>query len=304
MTNEELVFAIQSGTGNRQELLEQLYCANYGMISKICRRYSAIEDREDLLQESYFGLCKAAEMWRPDGGASFIGYAIPWIRQSILRYIENCGSCIRVPVNRRLLIAKYNKVLNDYRMQFGQDPPEEEMCILLNLSNDQLNDLKRDINTLRIRSLSEPIGEDGDNTLEDMIQDDSGDQYEELVDRVQNEELSTALWGEVDKLSSNEAAVLRDRYQKGHTFKECAAALGCSHQYAKAIHDKAIRALRRGDHLKRLRPFLTDSEAYSSGLKGTGYSSFMMYGSSQEYAVMRLEKLTKMSLYNGKEMFI
>ena len=301
VTNEELVLMVQS-ENDKQKCLEQLYFQNYGMISKICNKYKGIDNLEDLLQESYFGLCKAAEMWRPDGGASFINYAIYWIRQSILRYIENCGSCVRVPVNRLTLIAKYNKVLNGYRMRFGQDPSDRELCALLDLSKDQLMDLKRDVHALRIRSTSEPIGEEGDSTLEDFIPAD-GDQFEDVIDRIQNEELSAALWGEVDKLKSNAAEVLRDRYQKGHTFKECASSLGCSQQYAKAIHDKALRTLRHGDHLKRLRPYLTETAAYSEGMKGTGYTSFMFYGSAQERAMMRMEDQTKLSLYNGKELF-
>lgn len=304
MTNEELVIMIQNGI-SKQDCLEQLYCQNYGMIVKICNKYKGVEDLEDLLQESFFGLQKAVDMWEPDGGATFIGYAIFWIRQSILRYIDNFGSCIRVPVSRRSQIGQYNKVLNQYRMTFGHNPSDRELCALLDLSRQQLKDLKADIHALRIRSTAEFIGgEDDDLTLEDSIADERDD-ISNLIDRIQNEELSAALWSEVDALAPKEAAVLRDRYQNGHTLKECSEALGCSQQYAKALHDKALRSLRRGNHLKRLKPFITESGARSLGLKGGSLSSFhASWTSSQERAVMMLEQRTGLSLWHGKEIEI
>ena len=300
VTNEELALMVQSGN-DKQKYLEQLYCQNYGMISKICRKYKEVEDLEDLLQESFFGLQKAAELWKPDGGAAFIGYAVFWIKQSILRYIYNCGSCIRVPSSRRAQIGQYNRVLNDYRLRFGQDPTDQELRALLDLSMDQLKDLKQDVHALRIRSTSEPIGEDGESTLEDFLRDDSGNQYDELIDRIQNEELGAALWKEVDMLPPKDAAVIRDRYKNGRTLKECAESLGCTPQYVKTLHDKALRSLRHGNHLKRLRPFLSDTAAYSKGIRHTGYTSFMLYGSAQEFAAMQMEERTGMNLYYGKE---
>ena len=61
MTNEELVHEYQAGN---REVIEQLYLQNSGMIEKIVRRYSGVEELEDLRQESYFGLVKAAEAIR------------------------------------------------------------------------------------------------------------------------------------------------------------------------------------------------------------------------------------------------
>ena len=63
MTNEELVIEYQ--TGNKA-VIEQLYLQNRGMIEKIVRRYAGIEELDDLRQESFFGLVKAAELWKPE----------------------------------------------------------------------------------------------------------------------------------------------------------------------------------------------------------------------------------------------
>ena len=300
MTNEELCMMIQSGTGNKQECLEQLYTQNAGIIEKVIRRYQDFEELDDLRQEAYFGIVRAAQLWKPEKDVQFITYAVFWIRSAIRRYIDNCSGVIRVPVNKRTLIGQHNKTVHSYLLRFGRRPTDQELCAALELEPEQLRNLRNDMQKVKIRSTSEPIGEEGDSTLEDFIPA-AGDQYEELVDRVQNEELGAVLWEEVDKLAPKQAAVIRDRYKNGHTLQECGEALGCSQQYAKALESKALRALRHGDHLKRLRPYLTETAAYSKGMKRTGYTSFMFYGSVQERILMQLEEQTEMSLYNGKE---
>lgn len=57
MTNEELVKLIKSG---KQEYSEQLYKQNKGIILKHAKRYSRYADIDDLIQEGYIALIKAA----------------------------------------------------------------------------------------------------------------------------------------------------------------------------------------------------------------------------------------------------
>ena len=297
MTNEELCAMYQSGT-NKQEILEQLYTQNAGIIEKIIRRYRDIEDLEDLRQESYFGIMRAAELWKSEKG-SFINYAVYWIKQVVKRYIDNCGAVVRVPVNRRELIGRYHRCLNSYRLKFGRDPSEKELCALLELSMNQLEDLKRDLHALKIRSTAETVGGDDDDlTLEDTIADD-GDAIGDVIERIHFEQLSACIWSEVDILPAGQRDVIRKRYKEGCTMKECGAALGVTPECVKSLEDKALRELRRPKHTKRLRPFFTESGAYNAGLKNNGLGTFERYGSSQECAVMRLERLTGMNLWSG-----
>ena len=302
MTNEELCIAIQSGTGERQELLEQLYTQNTKMIEKIIRRYRGYEELDDLRQESFFGLVQASLLWKPKKDCKFLTYAVYWIRQAILRYIEECSGIIRVPSNKRQMIRQYDKILNSYRVRFGRDPSDRELCALLDLTPEQLKDLRNNAQALRIRSTSEPVGgEEDDITLEDTIAA-AGDPIQDTIERIQREELARELWSCVDELKPKQAAVIRERYRNGRTLKECGEALGCTQQYAKALEEKGLRALRHGEHLKRLRPFLTDQGAYSMGLRGCSVSAFRRNGSSQERAMILLEQFSRMRLWNGKEL--
>ena len=295
MTNEELCVKYQNGD---PEAIEQLYIQNIRMIEKIIRRYRDIEDLDDLRQESFFGIVRAAELWKPDKG-SFINYAVYWIKQAVRRYIDNCGGVVRVPVHKRELIGRYNRSMNSYRLKFGRDPSEKELCALLELSKNQLEDLKKDIRALKIRSTAETVGGDGDDlTLEDTIAAD-GDAIGDVIERIHYEQLSACIWSEVDILPASQRDVIRKRYKEGCTMKECGAALGVTPECVKSLEDKAMRELRKTKHTRRLLPFLTESGAYSAGISHNGLGMFKRYGSVQERAVMRLEQLAGMKLCSG-----
>lgn len=298
MTNEELVHEYQAGN---REVIEQLYLRNSGMIEKIVRRYSGVEELEDLRQESYFGLVKAAELWNPEKETAFLTYAIYWIRAVIGRYIEECGGVVRIPANKRALIGRYHRAQNNYRVRFGADPSGRELCALLDIKPDQLTELEKDIQSARIRSTSELIGGEGDDlTLEDMLAAND-DPIEDLLEKLQHDELKAELWACVDELKPNESAVIRGRYKNERTLtlKECGDVLGVSQERVRHIEAAALRKLRAPRYTRRLLPYLEESAARDMSLRGTGRAAFERTGSVQERAMMQLEEIAGASLYYG-----
>ena len=303
MTNEELCVMVQSND-NRIDALDLLYAQNYRMIEKIVRRYNGVAELDDLRQESYFGIVKAAELWNPDKGCNFLSYAVYWIKSVIGRYIEDCGSTVRIPVNRRAMMGRYNRALNSYRVRFGSNPSDIELRALLDLTQEQLERLKADIQAARIRSTSETISsENEDLTLEDTLIDEA-DHIENVIEKIQHEQLSQTLWSCVDELKPQQSEVIRGHFKNGQTLKECGAALGVSTERARQLEQRAIRELRKGRFAKRLRPYLTEHAAYSMGLSGTGLSAFDSFGSAQERIMCRMEEATGMSLWSGRELTI
>ena len=295
MSNEELVLAIRANE-NVTENIETLYFQNLPIIRKIANKFSGIENPEDLVHESYFGLIRAVELWVPQKDVLFMSYATYWIKQQMLRYIHNHSTTIRVPVNQREVMRAYSKMINSYQVRFGRDPEEIEVCYALNLSRDQYQQLLKDLQTVGTCSTSAPIGEDGETILEDMLPDES-DPIGDVIDRIAKDEEAAALWSEVDRLPEREAEVIRSRFREDLTLKQCGEALGVSSEMVRHLQEKALRKLRRPSVQRRLSPYLTDSGAYTMGLSFTGRGSFERYGSSQERAMMRLEQLSGMSLW-------
>lgn len=297
-TNEELVAEYQAGNIT---VLEQLYLQNSGMIEKIIRRYSTTDELDDLRQESFFGIAKAADLWKPERESVFTTYAVYWIRAAISRYIDNCSGAVRLPSYKRVLIRRYHRAVNSYRVRFGRDPSNTELCAALDITKGQLKELKKDAQAARIRSTSEPIGgEDDDLTLEDTLAA-AGDPIEEALERMQHEQLSAELWSCVDDLEPRESAVIRSRYGKEQalTLKECGENLGVSVERVRQVEAAALRKLRKPRYTKRLLPYLDEGTAHRWSLSGTGFGTFNRYGSVQERAMMRLEALAGMTLYNG-----
>ena len=289
MTNEELCKRYQDGDA---EALGALYEQNRGLIEKEIRKYCGLEDPDDLRQESFFAIRQAAALWDHSKGANFATYCAYWLNQVARRYILNNSGTIRAPIHTRERMLRYNKAVNAYRVTFGRDPTNKELCYALDLKEQQLEDLRRDMLTLCTRSASDPIGEDGEDTLEDFIKDD-GDPIGDTLEQIHREQIHRAIEKELEALPEREANVIRKRYYEGLTLKEVAANVGVSPERIRQLESKALRKLRRPAPSRRLIACYSEGGAYSAGLRRAGYVAFKYdHTSAQERAIIRLEEMT------------
>ena len=287
MSNEELAVLIRAGV-DVPENMAALYEQNKGMIAALAWKLRAYEEVDDLQQEGFIGLCHAVDAWEPEGGASFIHYAVFWIRQTMQRYIENNGSCVHIPSGQQQRIQKYKKVCAQYLKMLGREPTDLELCRILNISQDNLHQLQKAAKIGQIQSLSAPLGEDGELSLQDTIPDERDD-YTAILDKMQQEELEALLWQMVDSLEDKQAKTLRTRYQEGKTLKETGEVLGCGLQQARTLETKALQALRRPRYADKLRPFLYNDMIRSRGMQGAGMKRFRQtWTSATERVAIRL----------------
>lgn len=116
MTNEQIVSEIRNGfsTTNNMQLL---YESNLPLIKKFIKPYTAYECEADLLQESYFGLLEAVKRYETDRNVQFMTFAQYWIKQSVQRYLENCGSTVRIPTHTRAKMSRIRKATSQLRQR-------------------------------------------------------------------------------------------------------------------------------------------------------------------------------------------
>lgn len=285
MTNEELAARIRNRIDAEKNML-QLWQQNKAFIHVTAVKYSGYAEMEDLEQEGFIGLCNAVEGYRPEEGVPFLSYAAIWIRQAMLRYIENCGSCVRIPAHMHGKIREYRRLQSEFSSRYGRKPTDWEMKQLLGVTWEKFRQIEDGLNMKQTDSLSREIaGAEGETLcLGDTIASEE-DLESDVLDREQLRELGAVLWPLVDALPGDQAAVIRMRYQEGKTYRDTGEAIGGSPEKARQTEQKALRALRGSG---RLQPFLPEAMG-SLAYRGSGAGTFnITWTSSTEKAALWL----------------
>lgn len=285
-SNEQLVIRIKAGIDVADNML-QLWQQNQGYITAIAKRFRGYEDKEDLMQQGYIGLCQAVDGYNSDEGVAFITYAGFWIRQSMQRYIEDCGSVVRIPVNLRTKMGQYKRLTVSFQSEFGRKPTSQEVCYYLGIGYERLEDIKKAVVMDNMGSLDVSIGEEDEGSMYDLLPGQE-DLEETVTDHVQQEQLRDVLWDMVDALPGQQPAVIRMRYQEGRSLKETGDRIGCNVNQACAIQNKALRELRMPSRARVLEALMY-GETYSKAIKGSGVQHFnRTWTSSTERAALDL----------------
>lgn len=276
MTNEQLAARIRSGenVGNN---MAALYDQVKDFIHAMAYKYHGQGELEDLEQEGFLSLYDAIDHYEADQGVKFLTYASHWIRQRMQKYIQNTGSPLRLSAGRQEAIRKYRKFCTEFQAEQGCKPTEAELCRSLWLTLEQLREIQYDACMTAVKSLDAPIkGAEGeeDTTLVELAAS-AADPCEELLDRLEQEELCSVLWQCVDSLPGKQPDVIRSRYKDNLTMKQCGQFCGISEAEVRKQQLKALRSLRSGENAKKLRPFLPeDAWIYSGALIGNGVERF------------------------------
>ncbi|MCD8110324.1 MAG: sigma-70 family RNA polymerase sigma factor [Clostridiales bacterium] len=268
MSNEQLVVLIQSNDDPEGAYILQLWRKNQGLIRKIAAKYSGYAELDDLQQEGYIALCNAARLYDPDRGSSFAHYAVFWIRQSMIRYIEN-NSAIRLPSGAYQQLVRYKQLCAQYMAERGRMPTDAEICDSLRISEEQLDQLKKAAQTANLKSLDEVIADDDGLTIGETVMDPC-DYYSDLLDKIQDEALGAVLREMLDDLPGCQGEILQLHYYDGLPLTEISRRTDESYNSVTNQKRKALNTLRRPCNSDRLLPFLPDhiiSIAYGGGVE-------------------------------------
>lgn len=305
LTNEQLAARIQAGE-NVSQNMARLYSQVKGFIHSIAWKYRGCGvELEDLAQEGFLALYDAVDGYDCSQGAGFLTYAGKWIHARIAHYIRANGSSLRLPYHSQEKQRKYIRFCSAFEMEYGRRPTEAEAARILGITLEQARQARESAYMSALVSLDSPVtGTDGgENTTAGEMVPSARNLEEEVLERVQQEELSRVLWDCVDSLPDKYPEVIRRRYQGGQSLRQIGEAVGVSTERVRQMEGKALRELRAPSKAKRLRPFLPEADrVYSEALKGGGAAKFgRTWTSSTERVALELVESTEAFLKRERE---
>ena len=214
---------------------------NLRLAVSVCKRYLGRGvELSDLVPEAINNLNRAITKFDPSKGFKFSTYAHWWIRQAVIRSVNEYSRIVRLPVHVCDLVNKINRVAQDLDAQPDRTTPAtaEDIAAVLGITATKVAaymSISKPARSLESPAVAGGSSKDGDTMmLMDTIATTAGpedSQYESAVEQLMREDINALL----STLPPRERNVIRMRYGlhggtngSSMTFKDIGNAYGLS----------------------------------------------------------------------------
>lgn len=200
----ELLKALEEGKNARIRIIE----ANQRLVVFVAKKYMKRGvSFLDLVQEGNVGLMNAVRKFNHKRGHKFSTYAIWWIRQAIVRAIDNQARTIRVPVHVIEQIDRMRRAEKFLTQRLNRKPTDAEVAHEIDMPVRRIREL-REMDQHAVY-LNCRINEQDETTYGDIMADENAEDPSENVERnLLKERMADVLKG----LTGRERIVMEARY--------------------------------------------------------------------------------------------
>ena len=232
---------------------DRMINGNLRLVVSVARKYQGQGlPLGDLIQEGMLGLIRAVEKFDWRKGFKFSTYGTLWIRQAIGRGLANSSRTVRLPVHIASQARKIRDKERELGAELGRDPTDEELADAVQLSPDDVRDIRAADRSPT--SLDRSVGDDDSGTsLGELIADDAEGPEGEVTRELGDQTVQRV----VSELPSPDRDVLAMRYGLGGEevvdLRETGRRLGLSGGDVRQIEARALRRLAADGELAALR---------------------------------------------------
>jgi RNA polymerase primary sigma factor len=240
---------IKRATLRLERVQATLVLSNRKLIEWVASSYaSRPSEFADLVQEGTLGFLAALVRFDPSLGYRLSTYATWWIRQSIVRSLEERASTVRVPTRVQRLHRHLNRRLSSSLHESGHAPSDQELAQEVGLPLAKIEAaLQR--GAAFATSLDAPImvGDQSSSTLLEFVTDTSTPSVEEQLCAADNQQ--HALKRMLKLLSERERFVICERFglnadESERTLEAIGAELNLTRERVRQIEAAGLRKLR------------------------------------------------------------